>query len=255
MEQPTESVPSHNPSGRRDDRRVGGPERWCLPQGAMRTVHVVVIGVLGQHRPQRPTPKDQHPVKQLTPHRAHPPLRGGVRPRRPHRHAQHLDPRGGNDRIERGGERGLPVAAHHPEPTNTLRKVQHQVAGLPGHPRPAGCAVTPSTWPRRVAIWVANSTHTRRRKTVSTVQEVHRQHPGRLRTQALPPRDGRPLGCRIDASALQDGPHRAGPDPVPVAEAAQLAVAAALPPGRVLPASRTTSARSSAATLGRPRRW
>jgi hypothetical protein len=36
--------------------------------------------------------------------------------------------------------------------------------------------VTPSTWTRRVAPSIANSTYSRRSKTVSTVQEVHRQH-------------------------------------------------------------------------------
>ena len=36
---------------------------------------------------------------------------------------------------------------------------------------PTGCAVTPSTWTRRVATSIANSTYSRRNKTVSTVKK------------------------------------------------------------------------------------
>jgi hypothetical protein len=52
MDQPLESISSHDASSRQDDRWFGRPERWWLPQGAMRAVHAVMIGVLGQHRPQ-----------------------------------------------------------------------------------------------------------------------------------------------------------------------------------------------------------
>jgi hypothetical protein len=52
MDQPTESISSHDAPSRHGDRWFGRPERGCLPQGAVRTVDVVVIGILGQHRPQ-----------------------------------------------------------------------------------------------------------------------------------------------------------------------------------------------------------
>ncbi len=42
-------------------------------------------------------------------------------------------------------------------------------------------------------------------------EEVHRQHTIGLGSQELPPGGGRPLGCRIDASALQGGPPRCWP--------------------------------------------
>jgi hypothetical protein len=58
----------------------------------MRTVNVVVIGVLSQHGLQLSTSEDEHPVQHLTPNGADPSLRVGIRPRRPHRSAQHLDP-------------------------------------------------------------------------------------------------------------------------------------------------------------------
>jgi hypothetical protein len=66
-------------------------------------------------------------------------------------------------------------------------------------------------------------------------EEVDGQHAAGLCAEELPPGDRRPPWCGIDAGALQDGPHRAGPDPALVAEAAQLAVDAAIPPGGVLP--------------------
>jgi len=67
---------------------------------------------------------------------------------------------------------------------------------------------------------------------VSTVKQVHRQHTVGLRTEELPPRDTRPLRRWVNTGALQDAPHGAGPDLV--AETAQLAVDAAVAPGRVL---------------------
>ena len=54
MDQPTKSILSHNPSDRQDDRWFDGPEWWCLPQGVVRPVAVVMIDVFGQHSPQLP---------------------------------------------------------------------------------------------------------------------------------------------------------------------------------------------------------
>jgi hypothetical protein len=115
MDQPTESISSGNPSSRRDDWWFGGLERWGLPQGAVRAVAVVVVGVLGQHPPQLPTADDQHPVQQLPPDGAHPPLGVGVGPRRPHRRAQHPDPLGHEDRVECGGELRISIPDEKPE--------------------------------------------------------------------------------------------------------------------------------------------
>jgi hypothetical protein len=150
MDQPTKVISSYDGRSRPDGRWLRRPERWGLPQGAVRAVKVVMVGVLGQHRSQLPTAEDEHPVQHLTPNGADPPLRVGVRPRCPHRRVQHLDPLGGKDRIEGGGELGIPIAKHKPEPTDILLKVHHQVSGLlccplphrmrrhPEHTDPAG---------------------------------------------------------------------------------------------------------------------
>jgi hypothetical protein len=60
MDQSTESISSHDSPSRHEGRWFAGPERWRLRQGAVRTVAVVMIGILGQHRPQLPTPEDRH---------------------------------------------------------------------------------------------------------------------------------------------------------------------------------------------------
>jgi hypothetical protein len=82
MDQPTESISPHDPPSRRDDRWLAPPERRQLPQGAVRTMHVVMVGILGQHQPQLPASHDEQPVQHLAPNRADPPIRIGIRPRR-----------------------------------------------------------------------------------------------------------------------------------------------------------------------------
>jgi hypothetical protein len=105
MDQPTKAVSSHDPPRRRQENGHAGLERWRLPQGAVRAVAVVMIGILGQHRPQLPAPEDEHPVQHLPPNGTNPPLRIGIRPRRSHRRAQHPDYLGGEDGVECAGTR------------------------------------------------------------------------------------------------------------------------------------------------------
>src|SRR4029453_10716329 len=140
-------------------------------------------------------------------------------------------------RVERGGDPGVPIADQKPEPADMVVEGHEQVAGLLGHPlphhSPIGCAVTPSTWTRREATSSTNSTYRRLRNTVSTVKQVHRQHTLGLGPEELPPGDRRPLRCRVDTGALQDGPDGAGPELVP--EPPQPARAPPVPPGGILP--------------------
>jgi hypothetical protein len=123
VDQPIESIASRNGPGRHGDRWFGGPKRWRLPQGAVRTVDVVVIGVLDQYGPQMPAPEDQHPIQHLTADGTHPPLRVGIRLWCPHRRGQHLDRLGGKDPVERGGELGIPIANQEPEPADAVVEV------------------------------------------------------------------------------------------------------------------------------------
>jgi hypothetical protein len=52
-----------------------------MAQGTVRTVHVVMVGVLRQHRHQMPTSEDEHPVQHLPPDSPNPSLRVGIGPR------------------------------------------------------------------------------------------------------------------------------------------------------------------------------
>jgi hypothetical protein len=103
-DQPTQPIPLHDPASRRQANWLAGPKRWRLPQRAVGAVAVAMVDVLGQYRPQLPAAQDQRPIQYLPADRAHPALRVGVGSRRPHRRAQHLDPLGGEDGVERGGE-------------------------------------------------------------------------------------------------------------------------------------------------------
>jgi hypothetical protein len=62
MDQPTKAIPSGNPPRRRHGNGHAELERRRLPQRAVRAVAVVMVDILGQHRPQLPTAHDQHPV-------------------------------------------------------------------------------------------------------------------------------------------------------------------------------------------------
>src|SRR6266545_1890791 len=172
VDQPTEPISADDPPSRCQGSWFVGLKWRCLPQCAVRAVAVVVVGVLGQHRPQLPTAKDQHPVQDLPPNRADPPLRVGVGPRRPYRRAQHLDPLGGEDRVERGGELRIPVPDQEPELADAVLQAHEQAAGMLRHHAAAGWAVTPSTWTRWLATSIANNTYSRRSNTVSTVKKV-----------------------------------------------------------------------------------
>jgi len=210
--------------------------RWAQAaapaQRAVRAVVVVMVDILGQYRPQLPAAHDQHPIQQLPPDGADPPLGVGVGPRCPHRRAQYPDSLGREDRVERvvnfvfrsrSSNRKRP-----PRSSSTMSRLR---ACWVTH-APAGCGVTrargPGGWPLRSRTAPTAGC----RNTVSTVKQVHCRHAVGLGGEELPPGQRRPLGRRFDAGPLQDGPDRAGPNPE--AQAAQLSVDATVAPGRVL---------------------
>jgi len=166
-----------------------------------------------------------------------PPLRSPAR--RPHRRDEHFDRLGGNDRVERGRELPVPIADQEPELPDAVFEAHEQVAGLLRHPL--------SQWTRCHTEHVdpagADLDHEQHLQPLEEHgvdgEQVHRQHTLGLRPQELPPWDGRPLRRWVNTSSLEDGPCGAGPDPG--AESAQLSVDAAVAPGRVLLANRSTS--------------
>jgi hypothetical protein len=74
MGQPTEPIPSYDTPTRHEDHGFARPKRRRLPQRAMRTVAVVVIGILTHHRHQVPTSKmsirSKHSRRTVATHRS-----------------------------------------------------------------------------------------------------------------------------------------------------------------------------------------
>jgi hypothetical protein len=231
MEQPTEPISSHDPRRRRQGNAHAGSQWRCPPHGAVRAVAVVMVGGLGQHRPQLPAAGDAHPVQQLLPDGADPPLGVGLGPRRPHRRPQHPDPSAATTASKPAGSlASRSRTSNRTWPTRSSRPMSRLRACRVPH-APMGCAVTPSTGTRRPAT---------SRTTAPPAVAGPRCPRGRsprparrcLRPEDLPPAQRRPLGRRFDAGPVEDGPDGAGPDPE--AQPAQLTVAATGAPGRVL---------------------
>jgi hypothetical protein len=63
-DQAAEDLPALDPSGDIDGV-AGLAQRWFLPQGLVRTVAVVVPGVLGQDAAEMPFAEDQHVIQAL----------------------------------------------------------------------------------------------------------------------------------------------------------------------------------------------
>jgi hypothetical protein len=171
MDQSTEAISSPDPPRRRRDNWHAGSEWRRLRQGAMRTMAVVVIGILTHHRYQVPTSKDEHPVQALAADRGHPPLRIGIRPRCPHRRGAYLDPLGGKDGVEGWSELRVPIAEQQPEAADTVFEIHQQVAACCATHSPTGCDVTPSTCTWRLATSITNSAYSCCNNTVSTVKK------------------------------------------------------------------------------------
>jgi hypothetical protein len=127
---------------------------------------------------------------------------------------------------------GFPIPDQEPEPVGSLAEFHQQVPGLLGQPLPAGCALTPSTWTRRLPTLVANSTYGRRSNTVSTVNKPTARIRCAWARRNYPPGHRRPLRGGINPGTREKRPDHAGSDPV--AQPAQLAMDPAVAPGRVL---------------------
>ncbi|MEV4518582.1 hypothetical protein AB0K00_57710 [Dactylosporangium sp. NPDC049525] len=84
---------------------------------------------------------DEHPVGALAPDGPHPALRESVRRRGLWRYSNYVDARGGEDRVEGGGELRIVIAEQEPEPVGALVEADEQVPCLlrdPGTGRVCG---------------------------------------------------------------------------------------------------------------------
>ena len=104
----------------------------------MRSLRVVVRGVLGQHPAEVPLAEDQHAVGEFGADGQHEAFGEAVRPRAPRRDLDHLDTDIGRHGVERCGELSGTIADEEPEPPEVLAEVHHEVAGLLRRPAPVG---------------------------------------------------------------------------------------------------------------------
>jgi hypothetical protein len=163
-----------------------------------------------QARTRRRCRSDQHPVGDLGPDRQDEAFSEAVRPRTPRRDLDHRDASVRHDRVERLRELTGPIADEEPKPRNLLAEIHHEVAGLLGGPRPIGMP----GHTQHVQVPVADLEHEQdveppQRERAVDVEEVDREHAGRLRAQELSPAGvGVPDRRWWEAVALQDPPDR-----------------------------------------------
>jgi hypothetical protein len=128
-DQAANDLPALDPGGDIDGL-AGLPLRGFLLQGLVRTMLVIVPGVLDQDLAEMPFAEDQHVVQALAAQRAHEPLRVGIRSRRPDRRLDHPRAVPGEDFVECGGELAVPVADQEFELPGPFAEVRQEVAGL-----------------------------------------------------------------------------------------------------------------------------
>jgi hypothetical protein len=109
MDQAAEPVPAQNARTSRFGRRIRASGRRLLLQCPVRTVKVVVVGVLAEDQPQVTFASDQHPVRALAAGTADQALRDRIRTRRPDRRPNHPHSDRGEYDIERHRELDVPV--------------------------------------------------------------------------------------------------------------------------------------------------
>ena len=110
VDQAAESVAPQDPGGRAHSGRMLTLIWRSLAQRPVRPVRIEVLDVLAQDQAQVPLAGDQHPVQALTACAGNPAFRDRVRTRRLHRRLDDPHADRGEDRVERRGELGIPVA-------------------------------------------------------------------------------------------------------------------------------------------------
>ena len=196
---------------------AGLAQRGFLLSALVRTVAVIVLRLLGQHRPQMVLAEDQHVIQALAAKGAHEPLGERVRLRRPHRRPDHPRPVTREDIIECRRELAVPVTDEEPEPPGPLAEVHQKVTGLlgsPGTSRMGGHA-------QDVHGTGLDLHHEQDVKTLEhhgiDIQEITGKDAGRLGFEELAPCRRRLPRCGAKPGG-QDPADRPFPHPVPQAE-------------------------------------
>jgi len=122
VQKATEPVSSQRPDGR-SGVPIGAASGRLLMERSVRTVGVVMLDVLAQHRREVTRSGDQEMIEAFTAQTADEPFRDRVRSRCPHWGADDADVRAGEDRVEGGSEFAVSVADQKPEPRSVITQV------------------------------------------------------------------------------------------------------------------------------------
>src|SRR6266540_1786231 len=198
----------------------------------MWTAAVVVGGVLVQNGCQVTFTGDEHPVGAFAADGADPALSVRVRAGRPRRGVEHVDALAGEHRIERGGEFVVAVAEQEPQPGRASVEVHQQIPCLLGDPGTGRVGGDPGDVDLARADLDEEQHVDPFKEHGVDGEEVAGQDRVRLRGEELFPGGPGTAWCRVDASPVEDIPHRAGR--YLVAQADQLTVNSSMPPQRVL---------------------
>ena len=190
--------------------------RTTKTEPAMRSMRVVMRGILTQHVRQVPSTQDQHVIEHLPSHASDQSLDVTVGLRSPVGGEHDLDTLSGEDGIEAAAELRVAVAKQEAHAgLGVVVQIHHQVARLLGHPGPVRVGTHPD--PEDPAVWMCMNTSTNKvlRNTVSTVKKSQGTMPFGLRGEELMPGRTVPARGRPKASATKDRTDRRGGDDDP----------------------------------------
>ena len=220
--------------------RTRPPGRRVLVQRPVRPMRIVVIDILTGDQPQVPFAGDQHLVQALAAGTGDPAFGYRVRPRRPDGRLDNLHADRGEHRVERRGELRIPVADQELQAISAALEGHQQVAGLLGHPRAGRVRGDPGQVHAAGAVLDEEQHVQAPQEHRAGVEKADGEDRGGLPSQERSPGQASPSGRGVDARVLEDLPYRRRREFA--AEAGQLAVDAAVTPGRLSRAISSTSA-------------
>jgi hypothetical protein len=178
-----------------DDGQLTGSVRCLKSEGAVWTMSVVVLDVDPQDLLQAPSADEQQPVEALGADCADPSLREGVRVG-----CTGVSTTSASSDRNTSSKARQNLASRSRRTKRILRcpSTSSRLRACWATQAPAGLAVTPARWTRRVSSSIKNTTYRRRSQTVSTVEEVAGDDPGGLLSEERLPCRGHPSRGRID---------------------------------------------------------
>jgi hypothetical protein len=227
--------------------------QWVLVEALVRAMIVEMVHVLVEDGAGVSFVVDQQPIGALFANAADEPLGIAVRLRRPGKDLDHIEAFRGEDRIEGDGELSAPVADEEAERGDPLTQVHEQVAGGLGRP---GCGRmgghSEQVHPAGAELHDEQDIEAAQCDGLNS-EEIGGQQPCGLSTEEGSPSGVCSAWCRVEAGGSQDPADRARAQAMSQPE--QFALDTAVAQDGFSLARRSTRARISSRTGGRPGRW